>query len=58
MSLNFAVQTFFEILLIMGVIIGMMYDSSIAEWEQKLLKKLKGRKKNGRVQKTEDASTW
>ena len=29
----------------MGVIIGMIYDSSIAEWEQKVLKKLKGRKK-------------
>ena len=49
MTSTYLVQTFFEILLIMGVIIGMIYDSSIAEWEQKLLKKLKGRKKNGRV---------
>ena len=46
MSTTHSVQTFFEIIMIMGVIIGLIYEPSIVEWEQKQLKKLKRKKVN------------
>ena len=49
MSTTHLVQTTFEIIMGLLFIIGFIFEPSIAEWEQKVFKKLKGRKKNGRV---------
>ncbi len=46
MSIAHSVQTFFEIIMIMAIIIGLIYEPLIVEWEQKQLKKFKRKKVN------------
>lgn len=46
MSTIHLMQTIFEIIMVVTIIVGLIYEPSIAEWEQKVWKKLKGWKKN------------
>lgn len=44
MSAIHLIQRIFEIVMIVTMIVGFIYEPSIVEWEQKVFKKLKGGK--------------
>ena len=43
MTLGYAVQSVFEILGVVALVVAMIYDDKIAKWEKKMLRRIKKR---------------
>lgn len=42
MTLSFALKTIFKVFAVLLVLVGIWYEEEIAEWEQKIISKIKG----------------